>query len=98
MTAGASGAIIYGMAYWTCLLCGEPIGAYEPAVAIDGNTARETSRANEPTRPDELYHLACWNAVNEQGLDWPYSHGPSRWLTGVPRRSRSGTPRALTAL
>jgi hypothetical protein len=45
-----------------CVLCGEPIGVYEPLVTIERGRARTTSRAAEPalsTTAGEYRHLAC---------------------------------------
>jgi hypothetical protein len=49
-----------------CRCCGEPIGVYEPLVAIERGRARMTSRAAEPAisaTPGEYRHLACHEAV-----------------------------------
>ncbi len=49
-----------------CLLCGEPIGVYEPLVVIERGRARTSSRAAEPalsSAPGEYRHLACHDGL-----------------------------------
>jgi hypothetical protein len=46
---------------WICAHCGDVIGVYEPAVVIEDDEPRETSRANEPElERTSLYHADCW--------------------------------------
>ena len=48
-------------AEWACERCGEPIGVYEPAIVVEADVPRGTSRINEPAEPDgDLYHAECW--------------------------------------
>jgi hypothetical protein len=45
-----------------CDVCGEPIGVYEPLIAIERGRARRTSRASEPgigTAAGEYRHREC---------------------------------------
>lgn len=58
-----------------CRRCQQIIGVYEPAVALDGGTARRTSRAADPERwrsaaGIEHYHLACYEPSIGERLDW----------------------------
>jgi len=46
-----------------CDHCGEPIGVYEPMIAMIGEEARETSRAAEPSTVSAStarYHRSCY--------------------------------------
>lgn len=48
---------------WRCAQCGEVIGVYERAVAVENAEARETSKLGEPgygTPAGDLYHANCW--------------------------------------
>jgi hypothetical protein len=45
-----------------CASCGQVIGVYEYLMHVTGDTARQTSRAAEPSlrsAPGACYHLAC---------------------------------------
>lgn len=46
-----------------CAHCGDVIGVYEPAVVVEGTTARDTSLAAEPTPSagaGTWHHRACF--------------------------------------
>ena len=58
---------------WRCIRCGEVIGLYEPAVIVDHNGVRKTSRGAESKPPghgEAAYHLGCYEGT----------------LVGAPRR------------
>lgn len=49
-----------------CEHCGEPIGVYEPLIALVDGTAHETSRAAFARcdgLPTVCYHLACFERL-----------------------------------
>jgi hypothetical protein len=51
-----------------CRCCGEPIGVYEPLIAIERGRPRRTSRAAEPTlvrTPGEYRHADCHKRYTE---------------------------------
>ncbi len=61
-----------------CRCCGEPIGVYEPLIAIERERVRGTSRAAEPalaTTPGEYRHLGCHE---RQGKPAPEAQGDAR--------------------
>ncbi|MBV9166262.1 MAG: hypothetical protein JO342_08915 [Solirubrobacterales bacterium] len=48
-----------------CARCSDVIGVYEPLVQVDGDMARRTSRAAEPTiaaKAGPFYHLDCYES------------------------------------
>jgi hypothetical protein len=49
-----------------CAHCGKVIGIYEPVVALEHGTIRETSWAADPGLPSvhaAYYHRACYTAL-----------------------------------
>jgi hypothetical protein len=52
-------AIIVGMDGWRCAHCGREIGVYEPAVIVEDQQERETSRLAERRAPAAAYHVSC---------------------------------------
>jgi hypothetical protein len=53
----------------SCRRCGEPIGVYEPLIALLDGRPRETSRAAEPIPAHvggECYHRACFEQAQEE--------------------------------
>lgn len=53
-----------------CRHCGQPIGVYEPLVALVEGSAHETSRAAEPAACDSsapCYHAGCYEQAQAGG-------------------------------
>lgn len=52
-----------------CILCGEPIGVYEPAVFVAGPVVERTSRAAKPGIEElteyRSFHHSCYGAGDE---------------------------------
>jgi hypothetical protein len=52
---------------FSCRLCGEVIGVYEPLVACESSHTRTTSRAAEPglqAQDGTYYHRTCFSEHN----------------------------------
>jgi hypothetical protein len=77
-----------------CSCCGEPVGVYEPLVAIERGRARQTSRAAEPaiaTTPGEYRHLACHAHRAQPRSQAPRELREESALAGDPAAAASGT-------
>ncbi len=48
---------------WVCARCGHEIGVYEPAVIVEDEGERETSRLAEQHAHGVLYHASCRRPV-----------------------------------
>ncbi|MGN6373145.1 MAG: hypothetical protein ACTHM1_09160 [Solirubrobacteraceae bacterium] len=63
---------------WRCAHCGEPIGAYEPMVTVEGDRVRRTSRTVEQRTGGvavERYHHACYVLAHGEPPHRAATHG-----------------------